>query len=77
MLDIRELDIREESGRDPNERPDSQNHPEDALDGVAINLTSANAHPRKKQPESSRKCWVPTIPSLPDNSTGNNANVTR
>lgn len=77
MLDIRELDIREESGRDPNERPDSQNHPEDTLDGVAINLTSANAHPRKKQTESSRKYWPRTIPSLPDNSIGNNANVTR
>jgi hypothetical protein len=41
------LGIREEGGRDPKERPDNQNHPEDALEGVAISLTSANAHPRK------------------------------
>ena len=38
----------EEGGRDPNERLDNQNHPEDALEGVAVSLTSATAHPKKK-----------------------------
>jgi hypothetical protein len=44
------LGIREVGGRDPNERPDNQNHPGDALDGVAISLTSANARPKKEHP---------------------------
>ncbi len=41
------LGIREEGGRDPNERPDNQIHPEDTLEGVAVSLTSATAHPRE------------------------------
>ena len=40
------LGIREEGGRDPNERLDNQNHPEDALEGVAVSLKSAAAHPK-------------------------------
>ncbi len=32
---------REKGGRDPNERPDNQNHPEETLDSAANSLTSA------------------------------------
>ena len=42
------LGIREEGGRDPNERLDNQSHPEDTLEGVAVSLRSATAHPKKE-----------------------------
>ena len=35
-------------GRDPSERLDNQNHPEDTVEGVAVSLTSAAAHPSKE-----------------------------
>jgi len=40
--------IREGGGRDPNERLDNQNHPENNREGVAVSLTSATAHQEKK-----------------------------
>ena len=75
------LGIREEGGRDPNERPDNQIHPEDTLEGVAFSLTSegvafsltsATAHPRERRAEHNQQECARAIPSLPDNSTVNN-----
>ncbi len=66
------LGIREEGGRDPNERPDNQIHPKDTLEGVAVSLTSATAHPREGRAEHNQQECARAIPSLPDNSTANN-----
>jgi hypothetical protein len=45
----------EEGGRNLSERPDKSNHPEATMEGVAISLASANAHPREKRAQRNRK----------------------
>src|SRR6266849_7666741 len=70
------LGIREEGGRDPNERPDNQNDPEDTLEGVAISLTSANDTRRRDARSVINNNVREQYRRYPINSPGNNANVT-
>jgi hypothetical protein len=63
-------------GRDPSERPDKQNHPEDTLEGVVVSLTSACRTPEKeKLADSNREYCSRAIPSLLDNFAVNNESV--